>query len=273
MSSLMTEQGVLHYESLGRGKPLLLLHCWLGSWDFWRATMEAFASESLGYRIYALDFWGFGESDRRLPTYEVEDYVAMVVQFMDHLGIAKAPVFGHSMGGTVAMSLAVEHPDRVSQVAVVGSPMEGNSLSILLKLAGVRWVADILWRFPPLLRFVLWGYSPFLARDRREVYRRMMRTLSQSTVASFCQSIASLRRKDLRPHLPEVQVPVLGVYGVHDWVVHPDQALVIQHLAPQARVEVFEASGHFPMLDEPARFHQVLRQFLTEARTSPTRAD
>jgi proline iminopeptidase len=93
----------------------------------------------------------------------------------------------------------------------------------------------------------------------------MMQTLSQSTVASFCQSIASLRRKDLRPRLPEVQVPVLGIYGVHDWVVHPDQALVIQRLVPQARVDVFEASGHFPMLDEPERFHRLLREFLTEA--------
>lgn len=262
MSSLMTEQGILHYESLGRGRPLLLLHCWLGSWDFWRETMETFATQEAGYRIYALDFWGFGESDRRLATYHVENYVAMVVQFMEHLGIARAPVFGHSMGGTVAMSLAIEHPERVDKVAVVGSPMDGNSLSLLLKLAGVRWVADFLWRFPPLLRFVIWGYSPFLARDRKEVYRRMMRTISQSTVASFCNSIASLRRKDLRPRLPEVQAPVLGIYGTRDWVVHPNQALVIQQFVPHAQVEVFEGSGHFPMLDEPERFHQTLLAFL-----------
>ncbi|MGQ9584067.1 MAG: alpha/beta hydrolase [Anaerolineae bacterium] len=264
MSSLMTEQGLLHFESLGRGKPLLLLHCWLGSWDFWRGTMEALSDRAVGRRIYALDFWGFGESDRRLSIYHVADYIAMVVQFMDQLGIERAPIFGHSMGGTVAMSLAVEHPQRVTRVAVVGSPMEGRSLSLLLKVAGVRWIADVLWRFPPLLRFVIWGYSPWLAKDRKEVYRRMMQTLSQATVASFSESIASLRNRDLRPHLPEVRVPVLGIYGVRDWVVHPGQALVIASLVPQAQVEIFERSGHFPMLDEPERFHQSLLRFLLE---------
>ena len=66
MSSITTDQGILHYEVLGRGKPIILLHGWLGSWGLWRETM-AYLSQY--YRTYALDFWGFGESGKKRSTY------------------------------------------------------------------------------------------------------------------------------------------------------------------------------------------------------------
>jgi len=55
--TLVTEQGVIHYETLGRGRPVLLLHGWLGSWALWRSTIEILSKE---FRVYALDFFGFG---------------------------------------------------------------------------------------------------------------------------------------------------------------------------------------------------------------------
>ena len=72
--------------------------------------MEALAP---AYRAYALDFWGFGESDKRRESYDIRDFVLLVEQFMERLGIQRAPVIGHSMGGTVALSLALDRPDRV----------------------------------------------------------------------------------------------------------------------------------------------------------------
>ena len=58
-------------------------------------------------RTYALDFWGFGESGKKRSTYEVTDFVSLVDQFMERLGIAQAPIVGHSMGGTVSLMLAL----------------------------------------------------------------------------------------------------------------------------------------------------------------------
>jgi pimeloyl-ACP methyl ester carboxylesterase len=212
-------------------------------------------------RIYALDFWGFGESDKRQDTYQIADYVSMVIQFMDTMGILKAPVFGHSMGGTVAMSLTLDHPDRVNKVAVTGSPMNGDSLSLLLKFAGKEWVGRLLWRYPPLMNLVMWGYAPWVATGQANIHERMMEHISKSTWMSFSRSIASLRETDLRSRLPEVQIPVLAIYGTSDGVVNPNQAEVIRSQIPQARVEVFEGSKHFPMLSEPDRFHRLLADF------------
>ena len=88
MSSITTDQGIVHYEVYGRGKPVILLHGWLGSWGLWQETMGYLGSY---YRTYALDFWGFGESGKKRETYAVQDFVSLVDQFMEQLGIMQAP--------------------------------------------------------------------------------------------------------------------------------------------------------------------------------------
>ena len=89
------------------------------------------------YRTYALDFWGFGESGKKRETYAVQDFVGLVDQFMEQLGIANAPLVGHSMGGTVSLSVAIRYPERVSKVVVVGSPIVGSSLAPCLSLPDI----------------------------------------------------------------------------------------------------------------------------------------
>src|SRR5512134_3191814 len=141
MSSITTDQGVVHYEVFGRGRPVILLHGWLGSWGLWQETMTQLGQH---YRTYALDFWGFGESGKKRDSYAVQDFVSLVDQFMEQLGIANAPLVGHSMGGTVSLSVAIKYPQRVSKVVVVGSPIAGSSLAPLLKLSGYRPIAFLL---------------------------------------------------------------------------------------------------------------------------------
>ena len=131
MSSITTDQGIVHYEVYGRGRPVILLHGWLGSWGLWQETMGFLGRF---YRTYALDFWGFGESGKKRETYAVQDFVSLVDQFMEQLGIANAPLVGHSMGGTVSLSVAIKYPQRVSKVVVVGSPIVGSSLALPLTI-------------------------------------------------------------------------------------------------------------------------------------------
>lgn len=220
--------------------------------------MEALSSR---YRTYALDFWGFGESDKRRESYNVVDFVALVDQFMERLGIHSAPVIGHSMGGTVALSLALDRPNRVEKVAVVGSPIEGDSLNLFLKLAGYPWIAFMVWNSPSLLRTGLKLYAPLVAANSRAWYQLLISDLSKMTLESFLWSINSLHHTNLRPRLNKLHLPVLGVYGRGDKIVDPHQAEVLRPV-PSARVEVLAASRHFPMLDEPERFNSILLSYL-----------
>jgi pimeloyl-ACP methyl ester carboxylesterase len=261
MSSIVTDRGLVHYESYGRGRPVVMLHGWLESWDHWLGTME---SLSLSYKAYALDFWGFGESGKYGGTFTVQDYVEMVDQFMERLGIERALIIGHSMGGTVSLCLALEHPDRVEKVVVVGSPIVGDGLALFLRLAARRSLARLAYQVPGALPLGVRLFSPFLARDWKTWYRMFERDLSRTTMESFHYSIASLRKTDLRPRLQEIQVPALGVYGRVDRIVDPRQGDVLAQGTSMAEVRYFERSGHFPMADEPERFYQTLSGFLDE---------
>lgn len=258
MSSIVTSQGVVHYEAYGRGKPVILLHGWLGSWGCWLGTMEALAPY---YRAYALDFWGFGESDKRRESYNVSDFVGLVDQFMERLGIQSAPIVGHSMGGTVALNLALDRSHRVEKVAAVGSPIDGRSLSIFLKLAGYPWIAFLVWNSPSLLRWGIKLFAPWIAASWSEWYQLLMRDLSKMTLESFLWSIHSLHRTDLRPRLGRLRMPTLGVYGRGDKIVNPRQA-ELYDLVADSRVETLGGSRHFPMLDEPDKFYSILLSFL-----------
>jgi pimeloyl-ACP methyl ester carboxylesterase len=149
----------------------------------------------------------------------------------------------------------------VRKVVVIGSPIVGSSLSLLLKLFGRRTVAYLVYHNLWGLRVGFRLLSPFYTRDPR--WPEMMdRDLSQTTLESFLLSIASLRETDLRPHLPQIQAPVMGMYGDKDIVVHPEQWKPLQAGLPNCRIERFSNAGHFPMLDDPARFMALLRDFL-----------
>jgi len=210
--------------------------------------------ESLGqhHKTYALDFWGFGESGKQGESFTVQDYVEMVNQFMERLGIERAPIVGH-------FSVALDHPERVRKVVVVGSPVVGDGLALFLRLSARRSLASLFYQVFPLGVRVL---SPIYARDWKTWYKMFERDLSRTTLESFYYSIASLRRTDLRPRLEEIKVPTLGIYGRTDRIVNPRQGQVLAQGTPQADIRYFAKSGHFPMLDEPQRFCQTLREFL-----------
>ena len=266
MSSITTDQGIVHYEVYGRGKPVILLHGWLGSWGLWQETMGFLGRY---YRTYAMDFWGFGESGKKRETYAVQDFVSLVNQFMEQLGIMHAPLVGHSMGGTVSLSVAIRYPERVSKVVVVGSPIVGSSLAFPLKLAGMRPIAFMLFNMMGTFRLGMRLAAPIICRDKR--FADMMdRDLSRTTVESFLLSIASLRRTDLRPMLDQIKVPVMGMYGDRDVIVHPKQWQPMQKGIPRSRIERFPLSGHFLMLEEHQAFSEKLKNFLDHEEPAET---
>lgn len=265
MATVVVDQGIIHYEAYGRGRPVILLHGWMESWAVWREVIEALGTE---FRMYALDFWGFGMSDAS-PTYgkkpfhfSVDNYVEMVNQFLEKLGIVRAPLIGHSMGGTVSLSTAMRYPEKTVKVAVIGSPIYGSSLNILLKLAGLPHIAALLFKMPPALDLSTFLVSLMATRKGVRMYRLIKAEGVQVSMHSFFQSIGALRQTDLRPRLAEVQPPTMGIYGRWDFIVHPNQARALQTGVPHAQVSLYPNAGHMPMMDTPDRLIHDLREFL-----------
>ncbi len=120
MSAITIEDDLVHYEVLGRGRPVILLHSWLGSWRYWVPAMQQL---SMKYRTYALDLWGFGDSGRDTKRYDFRSQVKLLDQFMEKLGITKAALIGHGLGASIIVRYALEYPDRVPRLMAVSPPL------------------------------------------------------------------------------------------------------------------------------------------------------
>jgi pimeloyl-ACP methyl ester carboxylesterase len=250
MSAIVIDDGIIHYESWGRGSPLILLHGWLGSWRYWMPTMEEFSER---HRTYALDLWGFGDSDKSMDRHGVEKYVKLLKDFMDGLGLAPAVLVGHSLGATVAVKFAVANPNRVTRLMLVSLPVVGEAINRRLftvgstsrfgRLLGTRWPVD---------------HEEVLAEAEKA---------GESVIALTIQACAEL---DLREDLRQIEklrgreepLLVLAVYGEKDKLVDPEQARLLEDMVSNTRSITLPESRHFPMLDEASKFHRLLRDFL-----------
>lgn len=120
MSAITIENDLVHYEVLGRGRPVILLHGWLGSWRYWIPAMQKLSGK---YRTYALDLWGFGDSGKDSRQYNFAAQVKLLHEFMEKMGIAKAALIGHDLGAAICVRYAVQHPDRVPRLMMVAPPL------------------------------------------------------------------------------------------------------------------------------------------------------
>jgi pimeloyl-ACP methyl ester carboxylesterase len=120
MSAITIDGDLVHYEVLGRGRPVVLIHGWLGSWRYWVPTMQQFQSR---FRVYALDLFGFGDSSKNPNRYSLEHQLSMLAEFTRELGVPKAAMIGHGLGALLAAEFAKRYPDRVPRLALVSAPL------------------------------------------------------------------------------------------------------------------------------------------------------
>ncbi|MBX0328517.1 alpha/beta hydrolase [Oscillochloris sp. ZM17-4] len=255
MSAIHLDNRLVHYEVFGRGQPIIFLHSWLGSWRYWVPTMDL-ASER--YRAYALDFWGYGESDRRGTQFTISGYVDMLNRFMDQMGIPQANLVGHGMGGMVAIRAAREKPERFTKVMTVCTPLYGQVLSghirpgTFSKLLGRSQPANV---WAKLIRSI-----PIAdAEVQKELYEDT-EGLSEEVLSSVQESLLDT---DLRPTLATLAVPLLAVYGGKDTIVTDEHALFLNDPSDRpTQLITLPRANHFPFLEQSNTFSRLLLDFL-----------
>lgn len=241
MSAVVINGGLIHYEAFGRGSPVVFIHGWLGSWRYWMRTMEALASD---YRTYALDLWGFGDSDKSRQRYSVADYTMLLLDFMDALGIHQASLVGHALGATVALSLAAEHPSRVSRLATVSLPLASDVISgRLLDIATKSvWTKMLWWR----------------QKTHGEVQQEVKK-VAEGVISLSVQSVIEVDAQALIGRVPHL---TLVIYGEKDNVVDPTPTTTLNGQRSNVRPIGLAESRHFPMLEEANKFNRLLKDFL-----------
>jgi len=120
MSAITIGGDLVHYEVLGRGRPVVLIHGWIGAWQYWVPLMQQI---HLKYRVYALDLFGFGDSAKNPSKYSFDAQVELLDEFMQQMGLPKAALIGHGLGAMVLIQFAKRNPERVARMMAVSAPL------------------------------------------------------------------------------------------------------------------------------------------------------
>lgn len=260
MSAILLDNRLLHYEVFGRGQPIIFLHSWLGSWRYWVSTMEHAAER---YRAYAVDFWGFGESERERGGYSIDEYTKLLYRFMDNMGISRANLVGHGLGGMVALRAAAEEPDRFLKLMIVATPLQGTVVPQFSKPG-------------TLSRFFGRGASSNnwtkvikqMDFDDPEMLSELQEDTENLTDEVMTNVQESMLAVDLRNDLAKIDLPLLAAYGERDVIVPVDHAKIIgADNAHPHQLITLPRSSHFPFLDQPTIFQRLLSDFLASQGT------
>jgi len=248
MSAIILRDEIVHYEVLGRGRPLVFLHGWVGSWRYWIPTMQPI---SLSFRAYALDLWGFGDSAKNPENYSLERQLDLLDNFLFELGIGKIALVGHGLGAVLALLYAERRTEGVDRVLAVSYPYSLERINPRLRGSSPPEVADwLLGRTS--------GAEPVLMESPKTDPRAI--TLAMSSMQSV--DLAGL------PGL--LPCACLLVHGANDQAVGAPDPEFAETLPEHAHMITLEESGHFPMLDEQSKFNRLLSDMLSlESGESP----
>jgi pimeloyl-ACP methyl ester carboxylesterase len=252
----------------GTGQPLLFIHGWSSNWQIFLLNIAAFMKT---HRCLALDLPGFGYSEMPAEPISIQGYAKTVDAMCDALGVPSVSVVGNSMGGFIGAELALTFDTRVERLVLVSAA--GLSTEHVARKPSVAMARVLSAAFPRAIRF-----EPAVVRRprlRRAAMQWVIRypeklsvPLAEELVLSsgkpgFVPALEALLNYSFRERLGRIEIPVLIVWGRNDLLVPVGDALRFQRLiGDNARVEIFEDTGHAPMLERPSRFNALLRAFL-----------
>ncbi len=240
MSAIIIDSEIVHYEVLGRGRPLIFLHGWVGSWRYWIPAMQM---TSTGFRAYALDLWGFGDTAKGLADFSLGSQVKLVTRFLHELGIGKVVLIGHGLGAIVALQFSRTFPRAVDRLMAVSLPLTFSQVNPRLRTADQKELGD--W---------LAGTNPALEAARAEA----VKTDPEALAATF----AELETMDLLEQASQLPIPCLYVHGANDPAIAAPAQDHLPDLGANAHQLTFHDSGHFPMIEEGKKFNRLLVDFL-----------
>lgn len=240
MSAIIIGNKIVHYEVLGRGKPIILLHGWVGSWRYWIPTMQA---ASTSYRAYAIDLWGFGETAKDIEKYPLEQQTELLNQFMNAMGIGKVALIGHGLGAVVALLYATKHDFVVDRSMIIGLPVKNNNL--IERFGSTN---------PSNLANRLLEPTPGNDAARSEA--------GKADEEAIKTSLEDLKYINTLNISKQITTASLLVHGLKDPVIDTPDLNSSDVLPSMLHHIVFDKSGHFPMLDQPSKFHRLMNDFL-----------
>jgi pyruvate dehydrogenase E2 component (dihydrolipoamide acetyltransferase) len=237
------------------GEPAILIHGFGGDLNNWLFNHEALAA---GRAVYALELPGHGSSSKNVGGGTVDEFVLAVEGFMDALGLQKAHLVGHSMGGSVALRFAQLHTSRVASLVLISSAGLGPEIDAAYiggfvtagKRKELKPLLDKLFANPALVSRRL--ADDILKYKRLDGVQAALRTIADQFCPGGRQAVV------LRDELARLSIPLLVIWGQEDRILPASHA---SGLPENVRTEIIPASGHMVQMEAAARVNRLVTEF------------
>jgi pimeloyl-ACP methyl ester carboxylesterase len=259
----------LYYREIGSGPPVVMLHGAGPGADGWGNFRTNVDRLSARHRLILPDLPRFGRSDKPHTERPRLDFLSSVMSaFLRSLGVERAHLIGNSLGGQAAMKLAIDHPEQVDRIVVIGSNAVSRSVLAPMPTEAVRQISEY-----------YQGSGPSPERMRRLleslVYDRTLVTtelVQERYEASIDPEIVAVNqaghwpRQSLDAELPSLGAPTLIVWGQDDRASPIEAALAMLRLIPDSRLHVFPRCGHWAQVEHAVEFDRIVLDFLAAGR-------
>jgi 4,5:9,10-diseco-3-hydroxy-5,9,17-trioxoandrosta-1(10),2-diene-4-oate hydrolase len=261
------------YWTLGEGEPpVVLLHGLGGYIENWQGNLRALARVR---QVYALDLVGSGRSDKPRVEYSIPYLTEFVRRFIASLRIGRATFVGESMGGIIALRLALDVPHQVEKLVLAGSGGLGNGVSIFLRLMSLPVLGELLSRpsrsgTAQFLRLLFENEDLIAEEWIEEDYEMASLPGAQRAMLSTLRSMVTIwgGRGDVHgplcERLGEIEVPTLIIWGAQDRILPVEQAHRAARDLPDARLHVLDPCGHVPNIERAEAFNALVTDFLSD---------
>ena len=229
-------EATVAYSVAGNGPALVLLHGLSGSARWWGKNVAALAAH---FRVYVVDLIGFGRS--RGQRFVLEEAPAILAGWAEQVGVDHFHLMGHSMGGWVAVELAVQHPEWINRLVLVDAAAAP---------LGRSWWNSAL-RLAPSLVYMPLDFLPVLVGDAL-----------RAGPLTLLRASRDLHRIDNQADLEKLAARTLIVWGEHDQLLPVAYGRNLQQALPGAEFVVLSGAGHNAMWDRAERFNRLALAFL-----------
>ncbi|HEX8734323.1 MAG TPA: alpha/beta fold hydrolase [Pyrinomonadaceae bacterium] len=252
----------MHYteQGAGDGEPLILIHGFTDSWFSYSRVLPLLDKK---YRVYALDQRGHGDSDRPEKGYAMKNFAADVIAFMDAKNITKATIVGHSMGSFVAMQTALDAPQRVEKLVLIGTATTARNDATLDLQKAIMNLKD-----PVDEKFARDFQVSTSARTLPDEFMNEVVRQSLKLPARVWQAaLAGVIAEDYKPRLGKIKAPTMIVWGDKENIFLRAEQDLLKAGIVNSTLKVYAGTGHSPHWEQPETFVRDLNEFLVRPKS------
>lgn len=253
-SAVQIKDGKLYFRQAGNGEPVILIHSIGLSGELWQHVIGPLSQK---FTVYAIDLMGHGDSDKPDKCYEMKDFAGNIIEFMDKLGIKRARLVGSSIGAMISIEISATHPELVQKQVLVACPVFENAWERLESVMFMAKRYDENGISKPLTIEEL--RRGFYVNPTPEIVDWANRLRAKAGIWCKRDQI-TIGLWDIKPLFKNICCPTLIIFGKHDNLYSKSGDL--QRAIKNSELAIMEDAAHFPMIDDPGTFINIILKFL-----------